>query len=294
MFRQLPLVAAMSLVASSALAADAVIEPVVDPVAVEDARFTLLLGGGVGFQPLYEGSDEYRAVGFPIIAPSFGASEGPRRFEFRGLDDVRIHALRFGGLSLGPVLGYRFGRDEDDAARLNGLGDIDNGIVAGGFVAYDFVDDPDTRLGVALAASTQVTGDDFGRSDLGAPDFRVGTDYGVEIDLSMSYERTVSDRLRLSGRVGTTFADGDYMQTYFGVTPAQSANSAAGLSAFDADAGLKDVYLNVGATFNVTERFELRASLGYQRLLGDAADSPVTMNANQFTGAFGAAYRFRF
>ena len=294
MIRNLALLSAL-LAAGASHAADAV--PPVDPVLEDvptDARFTLLLGGGVGFQPLYEGSDEYRAVGFPIIAPSFGDTDGPRRFEFRSLDDVRIHVLRFGGLSLGPVLGYRFGRDEDDAARLRGLGDVDNGVVAGGFVAYDFVDEPDTRLGLALAASTQVTGDDFGRSSFGTPNFRVGTDYGVEIDLSASYERTLSDRLRLSARLGTTFADGDYMQTYFGVTPAQAANSVAGLPAFDADSGIKDVYVNVGTTFNLTENFELRASLGYQRLLGDAANSPVTMDANQFTGALGAAYRFRF
>lgn len=285
--------ALLGLLTAPAAAADAIDDVPFDE-SVQDARFSLLLGGGVGFQPLYEGSDEYRTVGFPIIAPSFGTSDGPRRFEFRSLDDVRVHLLHFDRLSLGPVLGYRFGRDETDAARLQGLGDIDNGLVAGGFVAYDLVAGPDTRLGLALAISGQVTGDDVATSGFGAPNFRVGTDYGLETDLSLSLERTVSDRLRVTGKLGSTYANGDYMRTYFGVSPAQAANSVAGLSAFDADAGIKDVYLNLGATYAVTERFELRASFGYQRLLGDAADSPVTVDADQFTGAFGAAYRFRF
>ena len=192
------------------------------------------------------------------------------------------------------MLGYRFGRDEDDAARLRGLGDIDNGLVAGGFVSYDVIATPDTRLGVAVAVSGQVTGDDFGRSGFGAPNFRVANDYGVETDLSLSLDQTVSERLRLTARLGTTYASDDYMATFFGVSAAQAANSVAGLNAFDADGGIKDVYMNVGTTYNVTENFELRASLGYQRLLGDAADSPITMDADQFSGSLGAAYRFRF
>lgn len=295
MFRILAVAVALS--ATAAHASDTgiadPIDPTVDP-AVAEARFSLLLGGGVGFQPLYEGSDEYRAVGFPIIAPSFGQSDGPRRFEFRSLDDVRVHALYFDRLSVGPLLGYRFGREEGDATILQGLGDIDDGLVVGGFVSYDVVATPDMRLGVALAVSGQITGDDFGDSDFGAADFRVGTDYGVEVDLSVAYEQTVSDRLRLTGKLGTTYASGDFMQTYFGISPAQAANSVAGLSAFDADEGIKDVYVNASATYDVTRNFELRASLGYQRLLGDAEDSPVTLDADQFSGALGAAYRFRF
>ena len=284
----------MASTSHAALAADAVFEsdPVPAPV-VEETRFSLTLGGGVGFQPLYEGSDEYRTVGFPIVSPSFGASDGPRRFEFRGLDDVRIHALYAGGLSVGPLLGYRFGRDQDDSRRLNGLGDIDGGLVVGGFVNYDVISEGPERLGVGLAYSTQVTGDAADGSVLPA----LSNDYGYEIDLSAHYETQVTDRLNVAMRAGGTYADDDYMQTHFGVDPLQAANSAAagvGLLAYDADAGIKNVYANVSTVYQLTQNFDLRAGLGYSRLLNDAADSPVTENENQFNGFLGAAYKLQF
>ena len=289
------------LASSSVWAADAVtdVDPVGDlpPETADAGRFSLLVGAGVGFAPVYEGSDEYRAVYFPIIAPSFGATEGKRRFEFRGLDDVRIHALYLDRLSVGPLLGYSFGRDDDDAARLRGLGDIDSGFVAGGFVNYDFVDTADARIGVDVSFAAQVTGDDFGRSGFGATRFRTDTDYGSEIGAALSADVQATNRLRLAGRAGVNFASDDYMRTHFGVSRAQSVNSGlagVGLPAFDADGGLKDVYVQAGATYALTERFELRATLGYSRLVGDAADSPVTADRDQFQGTLGAAYRFRF
>lgn len=250
---------------------------------------SLLVGLGASIQPVYEGSQEYRVAPVPIVAPSFGASDGPRRFEFRGLDDIRIHALYFGRLSVGPLAGYRFGRDEDDSSRLRGLGDVEGGLVVGGFANYGFVETDVTRLGLDVAVSGQVTGDVFD----GTP-FDRGRDHGLQVDLGTSIDHLATERLRLTGRAGLRFADADYMTTNFGVSPAQAAASPVGLPAFDPGAGLKNAYLQTGLTYNATERFELRAGAGYSRLVGDAADSPVTETPNQFSGFLGAAYRLRF
>ena len=285
-------IAMLFLSAGTAQAADAVAEeagaPV--PVAIEDDRFALTLGGGVTVQPTYEGSSEYRVAPFPIIAPSFGQSDGPRRFEFRALDDIRLHLVRFGGFSAGPIAGYRFGRDEDDANRLAGLGDVDGGLVVGGFVAYDLYDAGEDRAGLSLGVSTQVTGDPFDANLFPA----LGRDYGTTADLSAHYATAVSDRLIMDARAGLVWADGDYMDTHFGVSPVQSAASLAGLGVYDPDAGVKNLYLKVGARYALTDNWSVRAGVGYSHLVGDAADSPVVENESQFFGSLGAAYTLRF
>ncbi|MEL6750839.1 MAG: MipA/OmpV family protein [Pseudomonadota bacterium] len=291
------LISALALAAmtSTAFAADAVFEPTPEPapVVVDESRFALTLGAGVGFQPLYEGSDEYRAFAFPIIAPSFGAGDGPRRFEFRALDDARIHLLRTGGFSVGPVVGYRFGRDADDSNRLTGLGDIDDGLVVGGFVNYDFVDNGTERVGVGLAYSTQITGE--ASDDSLFPALR--NDFGYELDLSAHYDTQLTEQLSVKFVGGGVYADDEYMQTNFGISANQAIASTAasvGLPAYDADAGIKNVYAKADFKYQMTENFDLRAGIGYSHLLNDAADSPITESESQFFGSVGAAYTLRF
>ena len=313
--------------ATPALAADPVPfepAPTVEPV----RQRSVLLGVGAAVAPLYEGSDEYRVAPFPIIAPDFGG-DGPRRFEFRGLDDIRLHALRFGGLSAGPLAGYRFGREEDDADVLRGLGDVDGGVVLGGFVGYDFDIAPGATIGADVAVSTQVSGDAFDADPFRgvAPAIRSRIEdnygYGYTVDFGLSGEFDLTPRLNLATRVGAEYASEEYMRTYFGVNAAQAisardagnsistfgtpggafrpfagatvANAPAGLQfADDIDGQVKNVYVNANATFDVTDRFQVRAGAGYSHLLGDASDSPISETDHQFTGSLGVAYRIRF
>ena len=275
--------------ATSAFAADAVDfgDPIAEPAPVR----SVLLGIGAGVAPNYEGSDEYTVFPFPIF--SFGTGvEGPRRFEFRGLDDIRLHVLRAGGFSAGPIAGYAFGRDEDDADILDGIGDIGGGFVGGVFAAYDFRVSPNATVGLDVGISHQFTGDPLDEDVPGNAAF--DAEYGYEVDFGVSANIRMSPRASLALRVGAVYADEDYMDTHFGINAAQAANSTAGLAAFDADAGIKNVYGNANLAFDVTERVQVRAGVGYSRLLGDAADSPVSVSDNQFSGSLGVGYRFRF
>ena len=130
--------AAATLGVGSAAAADGISSAEVDQV-FSQGRWGITIGSFAGFAPVYEGSDEYRFVGYPLTIPQYyGDNFDPLaapRVTFKGVDDVRITALRFGQLDLGPVVGYNFGRDEDDADLLEGLGDIDGGINVGGSAA---------------------------------------------------------------------------------------------------------------------------------------------------------------
>jgi outer membrane scaffolding protein for murein synthesis (MipA/OmpV family) len=93
--------------------------------------------------------------------------------------------------------------------------------------------------------------------------------------------------------VFTTWADEDYMESYFGINAVDSANS--GLSTFDADEGFKDVGLNVTATYQPWQHWGVMGLLSYKRLLGDAEDSPVVDeqgDENQYAAGALVFYKF--
>lgn len=226
----------------------------------------LQVGGAAVIAPKYEGSKEYEVRGFPIIAPGNNSEEG--FVQFRGLDDVRLRLFNPNGFEAGVLGGYRFGRDQNDADRLNGLGDVDGGLVLGAYAAYNF--------GVFkpfISYHYQVTGDDGALLRMGAE---------TKIPLAAG--------VTLLAVAGTTYADSNYMESYFSVTPAQSL--ASGLSAFDAGAGFKDVYLSLGTDIPLTDVWSLKLAGQYKHLIGDASDSPIVETNEQLSGIIGLTYKF--
>lgn len=245
----------------------------------ERSGSSVQVGGGALIKPKYEGSDEYDVYGFPIIIPDFSGDSQFSFFkkyvEINGADDVRFKLLNQGGLTAGPLAGYTFGREEDDGDKLAGLGDVDEGLIVGGFVAYSF-DVNASKFTLSSSYHQQVTGDED----------------GYLLRFSAGVERPVNDRLKIKAKVGTTYADDEYFQTNFGVTSQQSLNSQANLAAFDADAGFKDVFVSLGTDLQLSESWKLIANVKYSRLLGDAEDSPVIETEDQFTGLIGLTYKF--
>lgn len=225
------------------------------------------VGGVIGVKPTYEGSDEYEAFGFPYIFPVFGGRPGFfSRVDARGLDDVRYRLVDRDGFVAGPLAGYDLGRDEDDGDLLDGLGDIDGGFIGGGFVGY--------RFGPVLFDVSYHHY--FGDAD------------GYQVRFGAEAERYVSNRTKLTARVGATYADVGYMDSYFGVPG--GGGFAAG--EFDADAGFKDVNAQIGVETDLDDRWSLRGTARYSRLLGDAADSTIVESEDQFYGLLGLSYKF--
>lgn len=229
---------------------------------------SLQVGGIVIVTPKYEGASGYRVIGAPIVAPAFMISNS--RFQFRGLDDIRLRLFQHEGFEAGPLAGWRFGRDEEDGDRLRGLGDVDGGLVVGGYMAYSF-----GILKPFLSYHHQVTGDDGGGLLRFGSEAKFGLGHGAE----------------LIGTLGATYADSNYMDAYFSVAPAAAVASTSRLTAFDADSGVKDVFFGLSATVPLSELWTLRLNGKYTRLVGDAADSPVVESENQFTGGLGLTYR---
>lgn len=225
--------------------------------------------GGFAFvSPKFEGSNSYKVVGVPFVAPA-GFGQGNGTIQVKGADDVRLRVLQFSGFEFGPLAGYRFGRDSGDSTKLAGFADVEGGVVLGAFGGY--------RMGsLFLSASYhhQVTGDTTGG-----------------IVRLLAEQTLLSDRgTKLVAHLGTNIATEEYMSTYFGVSPAQ----AGLLPAFNTSAGFKDVNVGLKATIALSPRWTMYASATYARLVGDAASSPIIDTPDQFSGGVGLSYKFDF
>jgi outer membrane scaffolding protein for murein synthesis (MipA/OmpV family) len=99
------------------------------------------------------------------------------------------------------------------------------------------------------------------------------------------------DGLGITATVGATYADEDYMDAFFSVSPAQSAASPAGLAVFDAQAGIKDYYLGLSGDIPLGGPWALKVSGKYAKLTGDAASSPIVESEDQLSGTIGVTYQ---
>lgn len=241
-------------------------------------------GVGAGIAPDYEGSDESGLTVLPladVTAPGGlflkGASVNPNDgLASAGLPllnlDYSEGSRRRLRLSVGPLVRYRGGRDEDDSDTLAGLGDIDPSIEVGGFM--------EVQAGIWSAEATA------------AQDVSNGHD-GFLITFGTKAMLPASDNLTISAGLSTSWADGDYTQNFFGVTGGQAVRR--GHARFDGNEGFKDLGIQIGASYAVSESWSLDGQLGYQRLLNDAADSPLVDKAgspDQVRALVGIAYRF--
>lgn len=234
----------------------------------EGGSVNLAVGGIAVITPRYEGSKQFRAVGAPYVIPA-GATDGNSRFSVRGADDLRFKLFDYNGIEIGPLAGWRFGRKESDADHLVGLGHISGGLIVGGYAGY--------RAGPLMPFVSyhhQVTGSDTG---------------GV-LRLGVEATQKLLPGLEVTAIVGTSYAERAYMESFFGVTAGQATTSH--LAAFDAGAGFKDVYFDLTGTFRLDDKWTLKAGGRYARLLGDAADSPITETRDQFQALFGISYKF--
>lgn len=231
------------------------------------SKWTVVIGGGGAYMPDYEGSDDYEFQPIPFVSIVYDD------LVFINGPSLGVNLVNIEGLTVGPIARYGFGRDEDDNHALDGLGDVDDAIEVGGFANY--------QLGIWSAGLTVV-------QDVG------GGHEGLLAEATTGVAVPLYEDLTSSLEASTTWASSDYMETYFGVSPKQSARS--GLEQFDAEAGFKDVAVTLGLNYMVTESIGLSGRAQYKRLLGDAASSPIVDDegsADQFFGGLFLTYRFK-
>jgi outer membrane scaffolding protein for murein synthesis (MipA/OmpV family) len=83
-----------------------------------------------------------------------------------------------------------------------------------------------------------------------------------------------TERLVLTGGPRAHWGDAAFVATYFGVTSTEAADSR--YAAYDPDGGLVSLGVEVNARYDFQNGWGLHATLGWRRLQGDAAGSPIT------------------
>ncbi|MGL3608011.1 MipA/OmpV family protein [Rhizobium sp. G187] len=219
------------------------------------------VGAGALYMPEYEGSDEFEINPLPIFSAEFGDRVSV------DITGVTVDLYEANGFRASMKGGYDLGRKEDDSDYLRGLGDIDAGGVIGGILSYEVGPfEAYAELDKTIGGSDGLTGI-------------------VGAKASYKYESFI-----FSADVSGTWADDKHMQSYFGVTSAQSASS--GLTQYDAQAGVKRVDVKGSITYMFTENWSVTGAAGAGFLMGDAKDSPIVKDDVQPFAMLGVSYRF--
>ena len=228
------------------------------------------LGAAGAYSPEYQGSDEYEFAALPLVEVEY-----KERFFLSPVRGAGVFLFNDRTFQLGAAIGYSFGRDEDDSSDLDGLGDIDGGAVVNINAEYNLFEQ-EILPGLSFGAQFehQFTGDDVG--------FTLGADIG--------YRFPITRRFFLRPSVNAVYASGEHMDAFFGVSSSQSAGS--GLAEFNPSSGIKLVGGTLGMFYQFTPNWGGQALLGYERLIGDAADSPIVKDEDQYQALLGLVYRF--
>jgi outer membrane protein len=272
-FRTLP-AAACLLAAGPALAADiAMSEPPVAVAAVESGWIVTLKATGV-VKPEFEGAKEYGLSGYPGIS----IRRPGQPWKFGAPDDgFGFAVINTDWFQIGPVGRLRGERDSNDVKRFRGMDDVNVGIEPGAFVEFYplevFRVRGELRHGV------------YGHKGF------VGN---IAADYIQRFDRTT-----VSFGPRAELGDKDFMNTYFGVSAREATdvflNTGRTIGAYKAKGGVKSVGLAGAITYDWTEHWSTTAFGGYDRLVGEAADSPVAKKLGtkqSFTVGVGLAYSF--
>ncbi|MBA3324697.1 MAG: MipA/OmpV family protein [Rhodobacteraceae bacterium] len=213
------------------------------------ARFTI--GAGASYTPDYFGSDEN----------SFGPA-GTLRFDY-----IRLP----GGIEFGSTGGVGFiegfgprgsaryigNRKASDNSELDGLDNVDAALELGLGLGYDAAywrAFADVRYGF-IGHSSWVG--EFGADAILRPNDAWVVNFGPRANWGASR----------------------FMNTYFGVSGSEADES--GFDEYDASSGFYSAGLELGARYSFSEAWGVEGRANYERLINDAADSPIVEAGTQ-------------
>lgn len=239
------------------------------PAPAEEGAASRRVRIGLGAQavPSYPGSDKVQFR--PLI--DFSSSRGDKPFAFEAPDEsFGFSVIKRGGLGIGPALNVEGSRTARDVGAP--LDKVSTTFEAGGFVQYEF--SPKFRL------RTEV------RRGVGGHD-------GWTSLTGVDYVSRDGDKYLFSAGPRLTISDAQYHRAYFGVTPLEAAR--AGVPAYAPGGGIQAAGMTIGFLTQVSQRWGLYSYGKYDRLVGDAARSPVVRSfgqRDQFSSGLAVTYTF--
>lgn len=250
------------------LIASAVLLPAWGAASAQENRdIRVRVGPGVQFRPIFQGADRIEAA--PWF--DFGIARGTEPFKvktpYRGSG---IGLVSSGPFSFGPVANLQPGRKNSDVGAA--VGNVATTLELGAFGQYDPSD--------SLRFRAQLMKGIGGHKGL------VG---------AVGVDRIWHDGDRYAFSVGPriVFSDARFQRAYFGVTP--TASVASRLPTYRPGAGVHAIAVASGMTYQLNNRWGLFGYARYDRLVGDAARSPIVRkfgSRNQLSGGVGMNYTF--
>lgn len=238
------------------------------PAAAQEGRgWTVSAGMGAQIAPKFYGSEDYSI--FPL--PNFGLRREGAPVPFESPDESFGIGLlgQDSAFNFGPVARFVAKREDDDVGAP--VGDVGMSFEFGGFVQA-FIG-RNLRLRGELRQA--VTGHD-----------------GMVGDIAADFILRNGDETIFSIGPRARWADNDFHDAYFGVPV---AIPAAGLAAYNPGSGFYAVGGRAGITQRLGRNWGLFGYAGYDRLIGDAADSPIVQvlgSRSQLSGGLGLFIEF--
>lgn len=259
--------------------------PQPDIDSVFDGDYVIVAVGG-GYVPDYSGADEYD-IGY---GGAVRGEMGGIGFATRGLGLELDWSPKIEGplsVSFGPDIrfkGTRSGSVKDDVVDL--LPKLRKTVELG--------------FGAGVSVKNVLTSADSISLSGGTRWDVSGRGAGQSASLSLSYFTALSTSMGAGLSLSTGWADGDYADYYYSITPEASVATGGQLPVYDAKGGFKDVGARLYGGMDLDGDFRnggfgVAASLGYERLVGSAADTPIVAmrgTPDQFSALVGVGYVF--
>lgn len=229
------------------------------------------VGSWAVLEPKFEGARSHDLDWRPILNIR---RAGEREWIVLPNDGFDIEIVETDNFRAGPVANWRWLRNTDGLSPrgFRQVGNIDLSIEAGAFAEFW----PAQWLRTRVEVRNSLIGGEGWIADVTS-----------DVVLRPAKAWTVTGGPRVS------LADGDFMRTYYGVTPQQALSS--GLPVYNASAGVRSYGAGSMVKYNWNEAWSTMGFVEYQRLAGAAADSPVIDvhgTHDQVTVGLGLSYSF--
>jgi outer membrane scaffolding protein for murein synthesis (MipA/OmpV family) len=226
------------------------------------------VGAGAEYAPVFDGLSRYQVQPGPV----FDIRYKDIAFASTG-EGLGVNLFSFRHISVGAAISYDLGRSPHlDGVDLSGLGTIHPAPETKIFASYTLA------KGFPLTIRVDV------RRQIGATNGYIG-DVGAYLPMPGS-----SQKFAWFFGPSLTVADSRYMNAYFGISQTQAENTR--YRQYKAFAGLKSAGIGLSGDYFVTPHTIIDMSGAFDRLLGSAAESPITQTRYEAVVSLSVLYKF--
>lgn len=229
---------------------------------------------GTAVAPDYEGSAYYEIL--PLVVARW--DKRGAYAELKGAT-LRANVIQESLWQFGPVFRYNRARGKVGSGPVRRMEHIDGAWEAGAFFGARLRDPdrPQRELGLEVEMLQDLA----------------GTYNGYHLEFELSGGVPINDKWYIHVALNSTYGSNRFMNTYYGVTDSDALRS--GLQPFFPESGFRDIAFSMAINYNISGHWGIALGGRYQRMLGDAADSPVVANVgnvNQYIVTLMGTYAY--